>query len=99
MNGIPYNSYLYDSISTYAEITEIELLRELTSKVIKVKHGYFPKNGSERSEACKDGTWEFWRSADGITIKYKGRIELPRTPREHFPSTYTVLKRYDGNPS
>jgi len=80
--------------SSYAEITEIQLLRELTTKVIKVRHGYFPKEGTERSEACKDGTWEYWRSQDGsTTIKYNGRIELPRTPREQFPSTFTVKNR------
>lgn len=90
MSGIPYNWYLYDPVRGYAEITEIELLRELTSKVIKVKHGYFPKDGTERSEACKDGTWEYWRSPDGITIKYKGRIELPYTSPTNFPSTFTV---------
>lgn len=79
---------------TYAEVTEVQLQRELTTKVIKVRHGYFPKDGSERSEACKDGTWEYWRSQDGsTTIKYKGRIELPRTPRDQFPSTFTVKNR------
>jgi hypothetical protein len=90
-NRIPSRFELHTKLNTYAEITEIKLLRELTTKVIRVKHGYFPKDGSERSEACKDGTWEFWRSPDGsTTIKYKGRIELPRTPREKFPSTFTV---------
>jgi hypothetical protein len=87
---IPYRLELYSKLDTYAEITELKLIRELTTKVIKVKHGHFPKDGIERSEACKDGTWEYWRSQDGITIKYNGRIELPRTPRDQFPSTFTV---------
>jgi hypothetical protein len=93
---IPYRFELYSKLRTYAEITEIQLLRELTTKVIKVKHGYFPKDGSERSEACKDGSWEYWKSPGGsTTIKYKGRIELPRTPRDKFPSTFTVNAKQD----
>ena len=88
---IPTAWQLDDLNSTYGEVTEIELLRELTTRVIKVKHGYFPKNGSERSEACKDGSWEFWRMPNGsVTMKYKGRIELPRTAPAQFPSTFTV---------
>lgn len=87
-------SSYFSGDKTYAEITEVQLQRELTTKVIKVRHGYFPKDGGERSEACKDGTWEYWRSQDGsTTIKYKGRIELPRTPRDQFPSTFTVKNR------
>jgi hypothetical protein len=88
---IPWRWELYNKLNTYAEITEIELMRELTTKVIKVKHGYFPKDGSERSEACKNGTWEYWRSPDGsITIKYKERIEL-RYPAT-FPTPFTVKR-------
>jgi hypothetical protein len=90
---IPWRWELYKKLNTYAEITEIKLVRELTTKVIKVKHGYFPKDGSERSEACKDGTWEYWRSPDGsITIKYKERIELRYPPSAKFPSSFTVKR-------
>ncbi len=87
-------SSYFSGDKTYAEVTEVQLQRELTTKVIKVRHGYFPKEGSERSEACKDGTWEYWRSQDGsTTIKYKGRIELPLLSPRQFPSTFTVKNR------
>ncbi|MCI0613097.1 hypothetical protein L0244_08915, partial [bacterium] len=86
---IPRRWELYDKLSIYSEITGIQLMRELTTKVIKVKHGYFPKDGSERSEACKEGIWEYWRSPDGsTTIKYKERIE--RRYRATYPAPFTV---------
>jgi hypothetical protein len=93
-NRIPFRWELYFKLDTYTEITELKLLRELTTRVIKVKHGYFPKDGSDRSEACKDGTWEYWRSQDrATTIKYNGRIEHTHTLRDKFPTPFTVKNR------
>ncbi len=88
---IPGRWELHTKLKTYSEITGIQLMRELTTKVIKVKHGYFPKDGNERSDACKDGTWEYWRSPDGsTTIKYKERIQL-RYPAT-YPAPFTVKR-------
>jgi hypothetical protein len=82
---------LYEINTTFAEIKEIQLQQELTSKVIQVKHGYFPKNGSEPSIICKSGNWDYFRSPNGsTTIKYRGPLELPRTPPAQFLSSFTV---------
>ena len=86
---------LFDKHSAYGRITKLRIDRELTAKIIQVRHGYFPKDGIEKSETCKNGVWNFSKLPDGTTsIQYAGRLEQPTRPMANLPTSFVV----NGNP-
>ena len=91
-NRIRTRGDLLDKNTTYAETAELKIIGEFNAKIIQARHGHFPKDGSERSEVCKDVMWDYWREPDGsITIKYRGNLELPNsTPAQKFQASFTV---------
>jgi hypothetical protein len=90
-NRIRIRGSLLDKNYTYGELTKINIDRELTTKIIQVKHGYFPKDGSERSTTCKGGTWDYWRFPDGSTsIEYIPGLKAPYKSWPNLPTSFTV---------
>jgi hypothetical protein len=90
-NRVMSAGWVREKKATYGRLIKHEIDRELTTKIIRAKHGYFPSETYESSAACPDGWWAYRTLPDGSTsIEYTSKLEIPHEPRPVLPTSFVL---------